>query len=117
MKKWTVGIGIGLAIAALLVVGLALGGGHIGRGRYWPGPSAMMGSTYGTMHTLGGGIFMMLFWGAVIGGLVLLVAGLGRKDDKPVNGDIAPLDILKRRYANGEIDHEEFERIKESLSS
>jgi putative membrane protein len=67
------------------------------------------------MHTFGGGIVMLLFWGAIIVGVALLVIGLGRPNVAPASRDVTPLEILKRRYASGEIDHDEFEQIKESL--
>jgi putative membrane protein len=60
---------------------------------------------------------MFLFWGVLIGGIALLVAGLARQGTQRVGRDESPPDILKRRYASGEIDREEFERMKELLSS
>jgi len=115
MKARKLLIGVTLAVAAMLIGGLLLGGGWL-LGRNYYGPGMMMG--YGSrlgMHPYGGGILMLLFWAAVIGGGVLLVAGLGRQNAPPTERDDTPLEILKRRYASGEIDHDEFERIKESL--
>lgn len=65
-----------------------------------------------------GWIFMLLFWGLVIVGLVALVkwiAGSSRTSD-PVSrhGDEA-LKILKERYARGEIDSEELAARKREL--
>jgi putative membrane protein len=60
---------------------------------------------------------MFLFWGAIIGGGVLLAAGLARQRATPASRSESPLEILKRRYASGEIDREEFQRMKEILSS
>ena len=61
-----------------------------------------------------GWIFMVLFWGFVILGLILFVrwlVGMGRTS-RP---EETPLDILKKRYARGEIDKEEFEQKKKDL--
>lgn len=64
----------------------------------------------------GGGIMMILFWGLVILGVVFLVriamnAGRG----SPGRGPESPLDILKKRYARGEIDRETYERMKREI--
>jgi putative membrane protein len=65
-----------------------------------------------------GGLVMMLmmlvFWGLVIAGLVLGVrwlAGQGR-----AAGRDAALEILRQRYARGEIDKQEFETRKSDLA-
>jgi putative membrane protein len=65
---------------------------------------------------------MFLFWGMIIGGIALLVVGLARQGTQPGGrGESprseSPIEILKRRYASGELDREEFERMKELLSS
>jgi putative membrane protein len=117
MKTWIIGLGIGLAVTVLLVGGMALGGGYMGRAGYWHGPGAMMMSgAFGTMPWFGVGLLLMLFMGAVIGGLALLMVGLRGRNDRSIEDRDTPLDTLKRRYARGEIDHEEFEQIKDALS-
>jgi len=65
------------------------------------------------MWGLGIGLMMLLFWGVVIVGLVLAIrwlVGQGR----PPQSDRA-LDILRQRYASGEIGKEEFEAKKRDL--
>jgi len=63
------------------------------------------------------GIFMIFFWGLVIVGIVLLVRWLAASSKKHEMGGVAdsPLEILKRRYARGEINKEEFEEKKKDL--
>jgi putative membrane protein len=117
MKTRNVAIGIALAVVVLLAVGLLIGGWLGGMNAY--GLRTMMGG-HGFplgMHTIGGGILMLIFWGALIGGVVLLAASLARQGEKPSGSGEMPLDILKRRYAAGEIDREEFERMREVLLS
>ncbi len=64
-------------------------------------------------------IFMFLmiaFWGAVIMGLAYLVKWIvaaGKR--REIRSDDTALDILKKRYARGEISKEEFERIKQDI--
>lgn len=61
----------------------------------------------------GGGIISLIFWILVIVGIVLLVKWLaGSHGGKSEN---KPLDILKERYAKGEISKEEFEAKKKDL--
>jgi putative membrane protein len=61
-----------------------------------------------------GWIFMIAFWALIILGVIYLVKLLagGSKDRK--NHESA-LDILKKRYANGEISKEEFETKKKDI--
>ena len=64
-----------------------------------------------------GGIFMIAFWVLVIAGVVFLVRWLvvsSRKSERGSGGD-SPLEILKSRYARGEINKEEFEGKKKAL--
>ena len=96
-----------------------------GRSGYLMGPGMMRGFGYGG-HMYGGWgwIAMIAFWVLVVGGLVLLVSYLVRRGSTSSGRDEmagprseSPLDIAKRRYATGEIDGDEFERIKQSLLS
>jgi putative membrane protein len=113
-----IGGGIGLALLALLGGGWLLGGQPWNQ--TWCQSGFGMTGNYRfpwEMHTFGGGLLMFLFWGLIIGGIALLVVGLGRQSVQRDDRGESPLDILNRRYASGEIDHEEFERMKELLSS
>lgn len=61
---------------------------------------------------------MMFFWILVIIGIVFLIKWLveqGRMSRKTSEGEESALDILKKRYARGEIDKEEFEQKKKDL--
>jgi putative membrane protein len=120
MKTRTILIGGGIALALLALLGGGwLLGSQLWNQTWYQSGFGMMGS-YGSpwgMHTFGGGILMFLFWGVIIGGIALLVFGVARRSPQRDNRGESPLDILKRRYASGEIDREEFERMKELLSS
>jgi putative membrane protein len=119
MKTRKVFIGLILAAVAVLIAGLVLGGGWLlTQNGYGCGPGTMGRYSFPFgMHTFSGGPLMFLFWGVVIGGVVLLIASLAQRDETPASSGESPLDILKRRYASGEIDRDEFERVKESLLS
>lgn len=78
----------------------------------------MMGG-FGMGFGLFGFLLMILFWGAVIALGVWLVSNLFPKaGNAPASqaGETA-LDILKRRYAHGELTHEEYEAIRGDLES
>jgi putative membrane protein len=76
----------------------------------WSGhPMMFMWGAWG----IGMMVMMLLFWGVVIAGLVLVVRGLLRPG-KGEPGDRA-LEILRERYARGEIDKQEFETRKRDL--
>jgi putative membrane protein len=61
-----------------------------------------------------GWIFMILFWAFVILGviyLIKLIAGGSKKEEQTETA----LDILKKRYASGEISKGEFEEKKKEI--
>jgi putative membrane protein len=90
------------------------------RGGYhpWWGPG-MMGSWGSGWMGWFGSVMYLLFWGLVVFVLFLLARRLwsSSQSSSEVMRNEAPMDILKRRYASGEIDREEFEQKKQDLSS
>lgn len=57
----------------------------------------------------GMGLLFILFWGAIIAGVVLIVRWLITPNEQvKILPPESPLDILKKRYAKGEIDSETF---------
>lgn len=76
------------------------------------------------MHPMWGGwgiwgigmmLMMLVFWGAVIVGVVLGIRWLVSqgKESRPTD---SAMDILRQRYARGEINKEEFEARKRDLT-
>ena len=87
-----------------------------GRGYDWGMGPGMMGWGYGMGWF--GGIIMIAFWIAVIVGVVLLIRWLimsTRTTSPATSSGESALEILKKRYARGEIDKEEFEEKKRDL--
>lgn len=62
-----------------------------------------------------GFFFMLLFWILIIVGLVALVRYLTNQGENKEKNNKA-LDVLKERYARGEISKKEFEQKKKDLS-
>jgi putative membrane protein len=62
------------------------------------------------------GIGTLLLWGVIIVLLVLLAWGfIGRSRSQSLPRS-TPLDILKERYAKGEISRDEYEQCKKTLA-
>jgi len=66
------------------------------------GQGSMMGSM---------GFFPLLFWLLILLGIIFIVKSLTANKTTE-----SPLDILKKRYAKGEIDDETFQHMKKELS-
>lgn len=95
----------------LLLVALALSssmGGMMGPGMMWRGGGWMWG-----VGMWLGGLAMLVFWGALILGAILVVRRLGGVTGHEAHP--SPLDILKRRYASGEITQEQYEQVRRDL--
>ena len=83
----------------------------------------MFGSMMGSNAMLAdlslfGDVFMFLFWILVIIGVVFLIQKLNRHDEKQYSNrevDNGAFNILKERYARGEIEKKEFEEMKKDL--
>lgn len=71
-----------------------------------------MNWSFESMHSfIGGG--MWIFWLILLVIIVLLVKVMG----VPSKNSESAMELLKKRYANGEIGKEEFEEIKKTLQS
>ena len=78
-------------------------------------PGWMM-SGWGMGYGLFGWLIMFLFWILIIAAVVLGVRWfIDQGKLKGSSVEETPLDILKKRYASGEIDKEEFETMRREL--
>jgi len=107
MKRWLVLLPI--SMAGLLAS--CAGDDYYGpRGPGGWGSMPMMNYGFGYGY---GGMFMWIIFLVVIGLLIyFVVQARNTKGPTPVE---TPLDILKKRYAKGEITKEEFDRMKNDL--
>jgi putative membrane protein len=62
-----------------------------------------------------GAVFMVLFWGLFIVGLVALVRWLAAGSSPRQAGKNTAADIVRERYARGEIDRQEYEQKMHDL--
>ncbi len=79
---------------------------------WWRGahPLLWIGGVWGIVSIL---LMVLVFWGLIISGIVVGVRWFA-SHDRQARSDPA-VDILRRRYARGEIDRDEFEARKRDL--
>ena len=67
------------------------------------------------VHVFGGGM-MWVFWILFIIGIALFIGySMGRENNKQRKRTRTALETIEERYANGEIDREEFDQKKKDL--
>jgi putative membrane protein len=81
-----------------------------GYGGYGMGPGMMGGYGYGY-----GGMFMGILFLVLLGVAIYFIVQNVRSKDGSGQGNESPIDILKKRYAKGEITKEDFDRMKNDL--
>ena len=105
-----------IAIFILFIVPPIVGaivGGFGGRSWGMMGPGMMGG--FGLWWLMP--IFMLIFWGLIIWAIVALIRGLTSPGRSSATGQPdSALELLKRRYAQGEISKQEFEEKKKDLT-
>ena len=83
----------------------------------------MMGWNYGWGMMFLGGLLMLLFWGIVIALAVWAIRKFTRSERDREEGkplafrEDSALEILKQRYAKGEISREEYQNMRRDLES
>ena len=122
-----VGTIVGVVLLVLLVLLLLGGAGMMGFGGMGMGPGMMGGyGGYGGMMGSGFGfnplglILSLVLWALIISGIVFLVVWLARNANRGgslIGPSESHIDILKRRYAKGEVTKEQFDAIKRDLEA
>ncbi|WP_303701350.1 SHOCT domain-containing protein [Flexistipes sinusarabici] len=71
------------------------------------------------MMPFGGGFINLFIWIVIIGAVIFLLFNIFKSDRSTENfggkADETSFEILKRRYASGELSKEEYERMKNEL--
>jgi putative membrane protein len=103
----------GIVLAILIVIPLVIGGLSGWQNTRWGmmGPWMMGGFGWGWFMPL----VMILFWGLIIWGVVALVRGLNNQRYCDSQATDSALEILKRRYAQGDITKKEYAEKKKEL--
>ena len=112
---WVMAALVVLVLAVLLALPLFIA--PFSRQMYGYGHGGMMGAWMMGGYGFLGPILMLLFVAALVGAVVWLVQNASRSGGPaaPMGGAEPPLDILKRRYASGEITKKEFEAMRRDL--
>jgi putative membrane protein len=116
---------IWIVVAVVIGLGLLAGGflfSRTGWGMFGYGPGMIDGNFGFGMMTGFGGIAMILFWVVIIGLGVWLISSLvSRANSQPPSNSVtaseSALDILKKRYARGEITKEQFDQMRRDLNA
>ena len=67
-------------------------------------------------HLFYGGGYMWIFWILLVVGILFIISNMSQKNSNQSNiENDSPLEILKKRYARGEIEEEEFEQRRRKL--
>lgn len=108
---------IAIIVIVVLVV-LLLGGGMMGFGMMAPW---MIGMMSGIMNPWWG-VAMLVFWLLIIGGIALLFMWILKQAETKNTAvgvvrksEAMPLEIVKTRYARGEITKEQYEQLRRDL--
>lgn len=109
------------AVILLSVIGVLIAGALVWFNGYNPydwGDYRGWSSGRGHMRLPGMGVMMLLFWALVLFGLILLINWLSRLSGADTGAARGPgaVEILKQRYARGEIDRTGYERILDDLT-
>jgi putative membrane protein len=64
----------------------------------------------------GGWLYMVFFWGLVIAAVIAVTIAITRKKDGGGPEGESAMEILKKRYAKGEISKEEYDALKKDIS-
>ncbi len=111
-QKTALIIGISVVVVLLFIVmGFSILWGLRSGGFGMMGPGMMGG--YGTMFFIP--ILFIIFLGLIVWAVVAALPKTGGANNADYKSD-TPLEILKRRYAQGEIDKEEYETKKKDLT-
>jgi putative membrane protein len=100
---------MGTLISTAMLLVQAEPGGPWGPGYHWGW--GMMGGGWGIFMM----VFMFLFWAVIIVGIVALVRYVMHAPAAKTSDDA--LEILRSRYARGEIEKSEFDEKRKDLTS
>ncbi|MGL4636134.1 MAG: SHOCT domain-containing protein [Beijerinckiaceae bacterium] len=76
----------------------------------WPNWSAGWSDGYFAVH-----VVMHLVWYAALIGLAVLLATYLMKRSSPVSGKPNALEVLKERYAKGDLTKDDFDRMRKDI--